>query len=69
MRALHILTLISLLGLSGCSYAFDVQAVMITSGATGYGGGRFRLPGDGRVENLGPPKLMGEDAPLVTPSR
>lgn len=44
-----------------------IYEVMITSGATGYGGGRFRLLPDGRVENLGRPMLIGEDAPLVTP--
>lgn len=44
-----------------------IYEVMIGSGATGYGGGRFRLLPDGRVENLGRPTLQGEDAPLVTP--
>lgn len=46
-----------------------IYEVMITSGATGYGGGRFRLRSDGGVENLGPPMLTGEDTPLMTPSR
>ena len=44
-----------------------IYEVMIISGATGYGGGRFRLLPDGRVENLGRPVLTGEDARLVTP--
>ena len=44
-----------------------IYVVMIASGAMGYGGGRFRLLPDGRVENLRQPVLIGEDAPLVTP--
>lgn len=44
-----------------------IYEVMIVSGATGYGGGRFRLLPGGRVENLGRPVLIGEDAPLMTP--
>lgn len=39
-----------------------VYNVFITAGATGYGGGRFRLLSDGTVENLGPALLIGEDA-------
>lgn len=43
-----------------------IYEVMIISGATGAGGGRFRLLPDGRVENLGRAMLTGEDAPSVT---
>lgn len=40
-----------------------VYNVMVTVGATGYGGGSFRLLSNGTVENLGPAVLIGEDGP------
>jgi hypothetical protein len=43
-----------------------IYEVMVIAGGSGSGGGRFRLLPDGRVENLGRPMLIGEDAPLVT---